>query len=720
MKDKKDLSELVCKAQSGDGEAMNDLIGLFYNDLYHFAYQTTKDPDTAADVTQEACIKIVTNLSQLEDPKAFRTWAKNITYHQSAQYFRQVRDLQPLETEDGESILDSLPDESEGSLPEQLMEDKEFKKTLLDMLDTLPAQQRSAMMLYYYEKLSVKQIAEVFETSEGTIKSRLNYGRKAMKDKVEQYEKKNGVRLHSSVLPLLLLWLFGLQKNALPKMAVPAWAELSGTVAQGAAVSSGAAISSGAAATSGTAATGTGMKIAAGVLAAIVAAGAAVGGVALLGDALSQKETIPETTAVQPPAHTHSFTLEFDSKNHWGECACGESTSEQAHTYEAGICAQCSYEPAPSDGLIFRDYEDYSAVTGIGSCQDTTIVIPATHNGRPVTGISIAAFADCAELEEVILPDSITDIGTHAFNGCDNLRRIHLGSGLKNIYDYAFKECFALEEISFPDGLEYIGSFAFYGCSTLTNVSVPAQVKEIGDCAFKRCASLQSLNLHGHTIKSEAFMECAALREITFGPGITEIGDLVFSDCTALQRAVLPEGLTLMGEKMFQNCTSLTYVSIPGSVTVIPERSFFGCTALSEVIFSEGLIGIDYGAFDSCAGLRRITLPAGLTYLSNYSFTGCSLLTEIVIPSGVTEIPFACFEWCTSLTNVTLPSGITLIDAYAFSECSSLSAIYYGGSVSDWQGMERYTFLWSAEWDNDTGEYTVFCTDGNISKEDAS
>jgi hypothetical protein len=141
---------------------------------------------------------------------------------------------------------------------------------------------------------------------------------------------------------------------------------------------------------------------------------------------------------------------------------------------------------------------------------------------------------------------------------------------------------------------------------------------------------------------------------------------------------------------------------------------------LSEVIFSEGLIGIGYGAFDSCAALRQITLPASLTNLSKVSFVGCTLLTEIVIPSGVTEIPHACFGGCTSLTNVTLPSGITLIDAYAFSECSSLSAIYYGGSVSDWQGMERYTFLWSAEWDNDTGEYTVFCTDGNISKEDAS
>lgn len=294
MKDKNCLIDFVTKAQAGDQDAMNDLISACYEDLYYFAYQTTKDPDTAADVTQEACIKIVTNLGKLQAPEAFRVWARNITYNQCAQYFRQVKDLQPLETEDGESILDSLPDESEGSLPEQIVEDKEFQKTMQDMLDSLPAQQRSAMLLYYYEKMSVKQIADIFETSEGTIKSRLNYGRKAMKDKVEEYEKKNNVRLHSSLLPLLLLWLFGAGKKSMPK-AAPALVEITGTVAQGVAGASG------------TAATGLGLKIAAAVVAGVLVVGAAVGGVALLGGAavlggvLLQQENPGETPNEEPP-----------------------------------------------------------------------------------------------------------------------------------------------------------------------------------------------------------------------------------------------------------------------------------------------------------------------------------------------------------------------------------------------------------------------------------
>ena len=278
MKNKQKLTELVIKAQAGDQNALNDLIGACYEDLYFFAYQTVKDPDTASDIIQDSCISIITNLSKLQSPEAFSVWVRNITYNHCAMHFRKTKEVQPLETEDGESILDSLPDESDGSLPEQVVEDKEFQKTMQDMLDSLPGEQRSAMMLYYYEKLSVKQIAEVFETSEGTIKSRLNYGRKAMKGKVEEYEKKNGVRLHSSLLPLLLLWLFQNKKKSMPKAAVPILA----------------GVSTAAAASAGVAATISGglvIKIVAGVVAAVVAVSAVVGGVKLFDGKNDQNPT---------------------------------------------------------------------------------------------------------------------------------------------------------------------------------------------------------------------------------------------------------------------------------------------------------------------------------------------------------------------------------------------------------------------------------------------
>ena len=114
MKDKKKLTELVIKAQAGDQDALNDLIGACYEDLYFFAYQTVKDPDTASDIIQDSCISIITNLSKLQSPEAFSVWARNITYNHCAMHFRKTKEVQPLETEDGESILDSLPDRKRG------------------------------------------------------------------------------------------------------------------------------------------------------------------------------------------------------------------------------------------------------------------------------------------------------------------------------------------------------------------------------------------------------------------------------------------------------------------------------------------------------------------------------------------------------------------------------------------------------------------------------
>ncbi len=154
-------------------------------------------------------MEIITTIGNLREPGAFLTWAKRIVYHQCTRRFGQTPELPLLENEDGETLLDRLPDENPGSLPEQVVEDKELQALLQKMLCDLPAPQRSALMLYYYEHLSVAEIAHIQSTTEGTVKSRLNYGRKALREQVESYEKKTGVRLHSlAPLPLLLYFLF--------------------------------------------------------------------------------------------------------------------------------------------------------------------------------------------------------------------------------------------------------------------------------------------------------------------------------------------------------------------------------------------------------------------------------------------------------------------------------------------------------------------------------
>ncbi|MBO5741173.1 MAG: sigma-70 family RNA polymerase sigma factor [Bacteroidaceae bacterium] len=283
------LISLVTRAQKGDSTAMNELFANFYNDVYYFALKTVKDSDTACDITQETFLEIINTIGNLKEPAAFVTWMKQITYHQCTRYFKKKKDVLVEEDEDGNTIFDTLADESEGSIPSEIYEKEEFRNTILGIINELTEEQRSAVMMYYFDDLAVGQIAEIQGVSEGTVKSRLNYARKAIKKSVENYEKKHNIKLHSfSLLPLLLLF-FGKELMPTAKAAEigAVVSETSSAVATGSVVGGTTAVVS-VEATVATAGTGLAAKIAAmpivtKIIAGIVAVSVAVGGgVALL------------------------------------------------------------------------------------------------------------------------------------------------------------------------------------------------------------------------------------------------------------------------------------------------------------------------------------------------------------------------------------------------------------------------------------------------------
>lgn len=312
-------NQLVIRAQAGDSAAMDALFSEYYNNVYYFALKTVKDPDIACDITQETFMEIMQTIGNLKEPAAFMTWMKQITYHQCTRYFRTKKDvlLDDSTDEEGESILDNLVDESEGSIPAEILEKEEFRQTILGIINELSEEQRAAVLLYYFDELSVKQIAEIQNVSENTIKSRLNYARKAIKKSVEGYEQKTGIKLHSvAILPLLSFWLV---KEVLPEAkAVQIHAAVmgsAGTAATAAATGAGAAttaavagtattVGTTAAATAGTAAAATGGALAAKITAGIVAAALAVGGIGIATDVIPTPWTSPETTETAEQTET--------------------------------------------------------------------------------------------------------------------------------------------------------------------------------------------------------------------------------------------------------------------------------------------------------------------------------------------------------------------------------------------------------------------------------
>lgn len=83
------LVSLVSAAQSGDGGAMNELFNAFYNDVYFFALKTCADENIACEVTQETFIEVINAIGALQEPAAFVTWMKQITYHQCTRFFKK-------------------------------------------------------------------------------------------------------------------------------------------------------------------------------------------------------------------------------------------------------------------------------------------------------------------------------------------------------------------------------------------------------------------------------------------------------------------------------------------------------------------------------------------------------------------------------------------------------------------------------------------------------
>lgn len=115
---------------------------------------------------------------------------------------------QPIpEDKEGNSLLDTYEDLDQQKVPDQALDNAETQRMIQELVDGLSPEQRMSVLLYYYDERSVKEIAELMETSEGTVKSRLNYARKAIKTGVEEYEKQ-GIKLYGlSPLPFLLYFL---------------------------------------------------------------------------------------------------------------------------------------------------------------------------------------------------------------------------------------------------------------------------------------------------------------------------------------------------------------------------------------------------------------------------------------------------------------------------------------------------------------------------------
>ncbi len=200
--------ELIQKAINKDQIAIEQLYNMTNDNVYYSIKTMIKNEDVVMDIMQDTYLKAFASLSQLKEPAAFRGWIKRIAHNKTVDYLRKTKPVMFSEmvSVDSDEMID-FKDERTASMPEEVMDQKETSRLIGEILDGLSEEQRTAVGMFYFDNMSVKEIADILDVSENTVKSRLNYARKKIEVEVKALEKK-GTKLYNLAPIPFLLWLF--------------------------------------------------------------------------------------------------------------------------------------------------------------------------------------------------------------------------------------------------------------------------------------------------------------------------------------------------------------------------------------------------------------------------------------------------------------------------------------------------------------------------------
>ncbi|MCD7839662.1 MAG: RNA polymerase sigma factor [Erysipelotrichaceae bacterium] len=170
------IEEIIERIKQGDNDAFSELYNMTYKKAYVEAMSFMKDEDKAKEALQIAYIQIAKNIQQLQDVKAIYKWINIIVANVCKKQLMKRKEFSFSDYEDDKAIV-------------------------LGFINELPTEQRTALVMQIYDGMKISEIAEIFETNDNTIKSRLNYAKKAIKQKLEEYKKAGNTLF---VIPLIV------------------------------------------------------------------------------------------------------------------------------------------------------------------------------------------------------------------------------------------------------------------------------------------------------------------------------------------------------------------------------------------------------------------------------------------------------------------------------------------------------------------------------------
>ena len=256
-------------------------------------------------------------------------------------------------------------------------------------------------------------------------------------------------------------------------------------------------------------------------------------------------------------------------------------------------------------------------------------------------------------IRSVVIEEGVTNICSWAFHHCDKMVSISIPLSCDTIEDYAFYAC-GLVNVVIPDSVVQIGAYAFALSSSLTDITISDSVLSIGKSAFDNCCRLVSVKLPKGIAELEdnMFLGCSDLANVEIPRNIKRIGNHVFAACSSLGKIAIPENVDFIGNSIFSNCTSLTSVELPNAITDIPERTFYNCHNLAGISIPNSVSSIGSEAFRGCESLMDVIIPYGVKTIAPLAFHGCINMVSMTIPVTVSKIGSYATIGCNCLKDV--------------------------------------------------------------------
>ncbi len=305
----------------------------------------------------------------------------------------------------------------------------------------------------------------------------------------------------------------------------------------------------------------------------------------------------------------------------------------------------------------------------------------------------------CAKssIKKVIIPDSVTEIGSYAFSNCRQLESIlmkhnNTAENTMSIGSYAFEECIKLTDVYLSENVSSIGNYAFSDCTSLSSLTLPEGV-QLGYCIIKNTA-ISSLTIPqnalyiGRDIGKSPWTDCKSLTEIIFEEGITEIPSCMCTN-SYVKKVVIPDSITKICHYAFRDCTGLSSLTLPPNVVCIDYGVFQGCTGLSNLVLPEKLTSLGEN-FIRGTGIKSITIPKNLAYCGNFLDDGPlagSNVAEVIFEEGMKKIPdYVCSISSgdsSYITKVVIPESVTEIGSNTFYKCNNMTIYGYANSYAE-------------------------------------